>query len=151
MPPNCAPARPSRVLVADDDDAMCALVCDALSDEGYEVLTEADLQGGQVGRLLDGGAGGLGVDLVVTDYRMPGMDGLEVLAVARRGDNPVPVILVSAFADADLREAAQGLGVSAVLAKPFALSALIDAVRDALLPVEGAPTGAPADPSGVRH
>ena len=70
-------------------------------------------------------------DLVVTDYRMPLVDGLELLAAVRRGRRQIPVILVSACADASLLQLAASLGAAVVLAKPFSLTALIAAVRAA--------------------
>lgn len=60
------------------------------------------------------------VDLVVTDYKMPGMDGIEFIRAFRSspGFSRVPVVMVSADDDGDLREAARAAGVNEFLVKP---------------------------------
>lgn len=106
-----------RVLVAEDDRAMRALVCLALRRAGLEVIeaTDGTAFSAHVDRLASDP-----VDLIVTDVRMPGPSGLEVLEHLRASDTTTPVIVMTAFADDRSRERAQALG-AALLDKPFEL------------------------------
>lgn len=71
-------------------------------------------------------------DLVVTDLRLPGPDGLVVARHARARVPPIPVLLISADDSDRARDAAREIGVSAFLAKPFANAALRQAVEHLL-------------------
>jgi CheY-like chemotaxis protein len=77
-----------------------------------------------------------GPDLVVTDLRLPGVDGLAVARHARARVPPIPVLLVSADDSHETRVAAREIGVSAFLAKPLVNAIFLEAVRRAL--AEGA-------------
>lgn len=121
---------PVEVLVAEDDDDMRRLVVQALCDEGFNVL--AARSGSELlehigNRML--AREGQPLDLIVTDVRMGGVTGLEVLAGLREHDWSTPVILMTAFGDAELHAEAKRLGVVAVLDKPFDLDALRSLVR----------------------
>ena len=121
-----------RVLVADDDEEMRALLATALRDEGYNVVEASDgLE--LLDRLEFAGEDGDWVplyDVVVSDVRMPGVTGLEVLEGMRQVDWSTGVVLISAFADQQVHDDARRLGAMAVLAKPFALQDFLDAIRD---------------------
>ena len=71
-------------------------------------------------------------DLVVTDLRLPGADGLAVARHARARVPPIPVILISADDAAGSREAARATGVGAFLTKPFPNALFLEAVRRVL-------------------
>jgi CheY-like chemotaxis protein len=123
------------VLLAEDDRELRGLIAGMLREDGFLVLEACDgLQ------LLDrieaaiawGGRAHPPISLVISDVRMPGMSGVDVLAILRCAYWKTPVILVSAFADATLRREARELGASAVLAKPFELEELRSAVHTAL-------------------
>lgn len=120
---------PPRVLVAEDDPDMRALVGAALRKEGYEVIELAD-----GARLLFCIVKGVeypehAPDLVVTDLRMPVTSGLRVLEAARELGCDVPFILFTAFGDGDTRAKAEEHGAH-FLNKPFPLEALRAAVAD---------------------
>jgi CheY-like chemotaxis protein len=72
------------------------------------------------------------LDLVVTDLRLPGPDGLVVARHARARVPPIPVILMTAYDSGEARRASSGAGVAGHLVKPFANAAFLDAVRWAL-------------------
>jgi len=72
-----------------------------------------------------------GIDLIVSDVRMPFCSGLDVLKKLRVAHRTTPVILMTAFGDPWLRERVQVLG-GLLLDKPFKLQALRDAVRELL-------------------
>jgi CheY-like chemotaxis protein len=115
-----------RVLVVDDDPAMCALVERALRPAGHKVLPAAN--GEEALRVL--GRGDVG--LVLTDLLMPDMDGIELIRTLAGRAPGLPVVVLSG-ADArgpgNLLKAAEMLGAVAALAKPIApaeLRALVD-------------------------
>lgn len=118
-------ATPFTVLVVDDEkdirDSLAELLDTALPD--IHVRTAAD--GEQGLEVL--GAGD--VDLVITDYRMPRMDGLEMLQEARRLHHDVDSIMLTAYPDPRLAQRAYEVGVALIIAKPFDMDYLIDVVR----------------------
>ncbi len=120
------------VLIADDDEAMRQMLAVSLRSEGFEV---GECQDGTA--LLDRLRQAKGEDsepcLVVTDMRMPGVDGLDVLHWLRRWVPGVPVILITAFGDVRTHQRALELGATRVLDKPFDLRELHDAAVDAIL------------------
>ncbi|MCY1016959.1 response regulator [Pyxidicoccus sp. MSG2] len=123
-----------RILVAEDQAEMRVLLRRALMRRGYEVVDAPDGPH-LVQAIVDGllAPQTLVPDLIVTDVRMPGYSGLEVLARLRREGWTTPVILITAFGDAQLHEEAKQLGASCVLNKPFAMEDLCAAV-EALVP-----------------
>jgi FixJ family two-component response regulator len=101
-----------RVLVADDDDDMRALVAALLHANGFEVL-----------EVRDGEA--------ALDVKMPKFSGLGVLSALRRSAMGLPVILMTALSDASVGTLAKRLGAVAVLRKPFAPEDLLNAMAKA--------------------
>ena len=126
-------AAPRRILLAEDDGAMRAMLCAALSKEGY-VITECP-DGVQLLLHLTpllGSAGPVDFDLIISDIRMPGLTGLEVLeGLASREGSP-PVVLITAFGNRETHEAASQCGVAAMLDKPFEIEDLLAAVSRVL-------------------
>ena len=122
---------PPRLLVIDDEAAVREVLCEFLSVLGYDVEAARD------------GADGLArlarerFDLVVTDLRMPLLDGWDVLESARAITPGMPVIIVTGAAEDEDLERARAHGVR-LLAKPLTLQELKAAVRDALAPNRGA-------------
>lgn len=131
---------PKRVLLAEDDEEMARLLTDTLSQQGYEVVGAAngvelldhveDFRHQVInGRFYD-------VDLIVSDIRMPWMNGLEMLRELRLIDKMTPVILITAFGDERTHAEANRLGAAAVLDKPFELDDFRDAVRSCSMSAE---------------
>jgi two-component system response regulator (stage 0 sporulation protein F) len=122
----------ARVLLADDDDAMRALLARALNRANFEV-TEAR-SGSELFEWL---AADLDktpsrrFDLMISDVRMPGYDGLNVLASLRQLAIETPVILITAFGTAATHAAAAHLGAFALLDKPFDVDDLMTLARSA--------------------
>ncbi|MFH1016894.1 MAG: response regulator [Pseudomonadota bacterium] len=118
--------RPTRVLVAEDDDEMRKLITSSLRKDGYEVwearngmeflsyLSAFDTTISHYTRKEP-------PDLIVTDVRMPGLSGLEVLEGLRQMNWAVPVVLITAFGDEATHAEAERLGVVAIFDKPFDL------------------------------
>ncbi len=123
--PRAGQAEPIRVLVAEDDVEMLELLGRLLVEEGYRVVAARD--GHQaLARIEEGG-----FDLVLSDVRMPGPDGMEVLrrAMARRLHQPV--ILMTAFGSIGSAVEAMRAGAYHYLAKPFNLDELLELLRGA--------------------
>jgi len=109
------------VALAEDDDALRLLLATTLRRAGYRVREFSS--GSQLLRTLAPPA--LCVDLVISDIRMPGASGLEVLAKLHREDKTVPVVLMTAFGDHSTHERALELGAAALIDKPFELDELL--------------------------
>ncbi|HTZ01966.1 MAG TPA: response regulator [Xanthobacteraceae bacterium] len=118
----------ARILIAEDEEALCAMCARALNSVGHEVKTACD--GSDALDLIKREDGRF--DLLLTDIRMPIMDGIALsLAVAR--DYPeLTILLMTGYADQ--RERAHGLDaiVHDVIAKPFSLVQLRATVDEAL-------------------
>jgi DNA-binding response OmpR family regulator len=110
-----------RILVIDDNAAIRELLRFLLEEEGYEVSEAADGAEGLQRYQADP------ADLVITDLKMPGMDGLELLQALRRVV-PTPVLLAIS-GDRDALTQAQGLTPHA-FAKPLPLEQVLAAVRN---------------------
>lgn len=114
------------VLVIEDDDSIRRVIEYGLQDDGYVVLAAAD------------GAAGLDlatrerVDLIVSDVRMPQMDGLELLARLKAMNADQPVVLLTAHGTVDTAVEAMKLGAFDFLTKPFELKHLRQVVAKAL-------------------
>ena len=101
-----------RILIVDDEvNARTALV-ELLRDEGYAVEAAADAFKA-LGKVAD-----FAPDLVVTDLKMPGMDGLQLLAKLREGDPDLPVIVMTAFGEVETAVKAMRSGARDYLSKP---------------------------------
>ena len=111
-----------RILVADDDPTMRAALDEALRSAGYDVTICAD--GEAAMRLLQAG----GVDLVVSDVRMPGIGGMDLL----KRFQGVPFIMISGFATVPEAVEAMKIGAYDFLVKPFSYRELIPLVEHAL-------------------
>jgi two-component system chemotaxis response regulator CheY len=123
-----------RFLVVDDFSTMRRMVRGVLNELGYDNVTEAEDGDSALPILKQGG-----IDFLVTDWNMPGMQGLELLKAVRSDPKlaKLPVLLVTAEAKRDqIVEAAQA-GVSGYVLKPFTAQTLkskiekILATRDA--------------------
>jgi DNA-binding NtrC family response regulator len=114
--PGAAPRRLSvHVLVVDDDETVRASLRDALATAHIRVSVAASGQEALDSMALDP------VDLVLTDVRMPGVDGLELLRRVQSGAAGADVILMSAYDDATASIVAAREGARATLAKPLDL------------------------------
>jgi two-component system response regulator (stage 0 sporulation protein F) len=115
-----------RVLLAEDDHELRWLIANALRNQGFEVLEVGDGLAliDRVGSSLLDTLELDAIDLIVSDVRMPGWSGLEVLAGLNSAGCHTPVILITAFGDPEIHAAGKRLGAAAVLNKPFDLNEL---------------------------
>jgi two-component system nitrogen regulation response regulator GlnG len=114
-----------QILVVDDEETVRWAVQKALEREGHTVLHAADGPGGAAA------AEAPGVDLVLLDVRLPGMDGLEVLARLRRNCPELPVIMMTAHGTMQVAVEAMKGGAYDYIAKPFDMEELKLLVRKA--------------------
>ncbi len=124
-------ARRARIIVAEDNDEMRRLLAITLAKDGREVVTVStgdDLASLLATLVRDESP----PDLVVSDLRMPGLDGLAVLRMLRSQGVFTPVIIITAFGSRELHDEARELGAAATLDKPFDMGVLRDAVREVL-------------------
>ena len=115
---------PGRILVVEDEDKLRRVVELQLRSAGFEV--------DQASTAEQGLALSERADLVITDLRLPGMDGLELLAALRRQSSQVPVIVVTAFGTVEKAVEAMKAGAADFLLKPFSLDHLMAVVEKAL-------------------
>jgi CheY-like chemotaxis protein len=118
------------VLVAEDDLEMRRMLAAVLRASGYRVI-EARNGMELLDLLVDylPPRPGWRVDLIISDVRMPGLTGMEVLEGMRLEPGFPPMILITAFGDQDTHRAAERFGVIAMLDKPFSLEDLVELVE----------------------
>jgi len=118
----------NKVLIADDEIHIIHVVAIKLRNNGYDVISASN------------GAEAYDVacaehpDIVVTDYQMPLMTGVEMIEKLRANEatRDVPVILLTARSFAISQEQQESLGVSACLSKPFSPKELLKSIQDIL-------------------
>jgi CheY-like chemotaxis protein len=106
---------PGRILVIDDDKSARLLLERVLSRAGHTVT------------LVDNGEQGLQLlsqhqyDLIITDKNLPGLDGLEVLRLARQAHPKLQAIVITGFPTPETKSSARDLGVFSYVTKPFGI------------------------------
>ena len=114
------------ILIVDDEPNYQIVLAELLKDEGYEVFT------------ADSGLAGLPIvystdlDLVLSDMKMPGMDGIQFLAKIKEFNKELPVILITAYAEVEKAVEAMRLGAFTYLAKPFSNQQLLASTTKAI-------------------
>jgi two-component system, cell cycle response regulator CpdR len=118
----------ARILIAEDEESLRTLVARALTSQGHEVKTAGD--GKAALDLLMGEQGRF--DLLLTDVRMPVMDGIALALNAARERPELAILLMTGYADQ--RERAHDIDplIHDVIAKPFSVVELRAAVQEAL-------------------
>ncbi|MEE4378304.1 MAG: sigma-54 dependent transcriptional regulator [Candidatus Competibacteraceae bacterium] len=124
------PAGQHAILVIDDEEPMCRMMEAIMTDQGYAVTfftrsTEA-VAAFEPGRY----------QVVITDVKMPGMDGLEVLQRLKTKEPALPVIVITAHATVEVSIQALRKGAYDMLIKPFEPEELLSRVRNALRQTE---------------
>src|SRR5881394_1582279 len=118
----------ARILIADDEESMRQLVARAIAMDGHETATAQD--GAEALEMLVRSNGQF--DLLLTDIKMPVMDGIALALAAARDFPRLTILLMTGFADQ--RERASNLNAIAhdVITKPFSVADIRTAVADAL-------------------
>ena len=118
----------AKILIAEDDEVVREMVVRALTEDGHELTAAAD--GAEALEALNRQSGKF--DLLLSDVKMPVMDGIALALAAGRDHPDVPIMLMTGYADQ--RERAHGLNILIhdVITKPFTLAAICGAVNEAL-------------------
>src|SRR6476646_10656100 len=114
----------TRILVVDDEEKLRRVIELQLATAGFEVDKAGSAE--EALKLVDR------ADLVLTDLKLPGMDGLELLAAIRRQNMRSPVIVMTAFGSVEVAVEAMKSGAVDFLLKPFSLDHLMAVVHKAL-------------------
>jgi excisionase family DNA binding protein len=115
-----------RILVVDDEQAVRDLLAKTLTMADYDVDAAPD-GASAIDRLR-----AVEYDLLITDLKMPGMDGLSVIREARRTAPDLPVIIITGYSTEASAIEAINLGVAGYLTKPFRLPRILAATARAL-------------------
>ncbi len=119
------PQKPS-ILIVEDEAKMRRLLELQLADEGFRAVTAPDAESGL--QLLQKDQ----FDLVVTDFKLPGMTGLEFLQAVKRANAAIPVIIMTAYGTVESAVEAMKIGASDYVLKPFSLAELVLIIRKEL-------------------
>ncbi len=113
-----------RTMILEDDEEMRSLLKDFFEEEGFEV---ASVSNGvdALGKLSEDH-----FDLVITDIRMPGLTGLDILPRIRRLKPVTPIIVMTAYGSDDVRRRSLERGATTYLEKPIRLSKLRTLIRE---------------------
>jgi DNA-binding NtrC family response regulator len=117
---------PVHIVVVDDDDMVRGLVRNVLSREGYQVTAVSD--GEAAIHLIKSTP----VHLVITDWRLLGEDGIEILERVRRLDNTIMGIVMTGYGTIDAAVTAMKTGAFDFILKPLEIAVLLNAVTKAL-------------------
>jgi CheY-like chemotaxis protein len=117
----------ARILVAEDEETLRNLVVRALAQDGHEVVAASD--GAEALELLTRDQGRF--DLLLSDIRMPLMDGVTLARAAARDNPDLVILLMTAYADQRQR-AGVDARIHDVITKPFTLAEIKVAVNEAL-------------------
>lgn len=116
-----ATAKPSRLLVVEDDESLAGYLKERLEMDGYQVVCSVD-------GTMSSAAGSM-FDLVLLDLNLPGADGVEVLKRVRMSDRLLPILVLTGRSHLEDRVNALDLGADDYLAKPFEYGELAARVR----------------------
>jgi DNA-binding response OmpR family regulator len=123
------------ILLAEDDKEMRSLLALMLRKEGYQVCECRD--GLSLLDMLSSfflpGEEHENFDLIISDIRMPGVTGMEILMGSNELDNFPPIVLITAFGDKETHVKAERLGAAALFDKPFDIDEMLKTVRAILL------------------
>jgi len=115
-----------RILVVDDEQSMRDTLDIMLSKEGFDVVTEPDAKSAL--NVFDGD----GCDLVLTDLKMPGMDGIGLIEKLQERNSGIPIIIMTAYATKEEAIRALNLGASFFIEKPFKKTELLNFINRCL-------------------
>ena len=115
-----------KILVVDDDLEMCAVLSDVLQAEGFFVLTTNEsIEASKILKKEE-------FDVIITDLKMKGLKGLDLLAEAKRVAPLTPVIIITAFGTIESAIKAMKMGAYDYVTKPFQTDELVLTVKKAL-------------------
>lgn len=114
----------NRILVVDDEQNMCVVLKMLFQDEGYSVITSTD--GNKVIQMLESGEV---IDLIISDLKMPDVDGMMLLDYLRETDRDIPVVLITAYGTIPDAVEAMKKGAVDFITKPFNTDLILHKVK----------------------
>ncbi len=118
---------PERILVVDDEPNMLRLLKTILMDKsGYLVFTTNNPL--EVRKLLQEER----YDLVITDLKMPLVDGIDLIDIIKKVDAHLPIIIITAYGTSDIAEEAVRKGAYGFITKPFRKETILITIKRAL-------------------
>lgn len=121
-----------KILVVDDYPQARSMYEEFLESKGFSVITAST--GEEALSFLKGGS----FDLVILDYRLPDMDGVQVLRILRKNSKEIPVIMITSNNLKDTIEQAVTEGISSYLLKPVQMNLLLERIQQAVKKESGA-------------
>ena len=114
-----------QILIVDDSESIREVLAFSLSNAGYQVLTASD--GKDALRFFDGRS----IDLLLTDFHMPGMNGLELIVKVRQIENYkfLPILVLTTENQLEMIRQARDSGATGWLMKPFNTQKLLQTLR----------------------
>lgn len=122
---------PKHVLVVDDEACMRLLLSEGLRRAGFHVTTANGVRDA-LSILTNSVDASAPVDLLLTDFSMPGLTGLELIDALKREGKEMPCVLMSGERGGFLAFEALSRGCAAFIEKPFRLPVLVEYIREAL-------------------
>ncbi len=112
----------NRILLVDDEETIRYVLREALIGEGYDVdIAHSAFQAIECFKLAP-------YDLIITDIKMHGMDGLQLIREVRKGDSLLNIIIITAYGSLETVKEAAKLGVIEMISKPFKIQEIKDAI-----------------------
>ena len=119
-------SKTSFILIVDDDRNVCRVLGDLLERTGFHVLTAYDVETALP--IIEG----QDLEVIITDLKMPGKSGMDLLSLSRERKPAVPVIMISAFGNVEAAVSAIKKGAHDFITKPFDEDELLNVVKKAL-------------------
>ncbi|MBD3166994.1 response regulator [bacterium] len=118
----------SKILLVDDEEDVRIIASQMLKAMGYSVQTASDGFEGLEQFKVDPTS----FSVILLDYSMPGMDGIETMKELRKLRDDVPILFSTGFSDDQTMQEMEAMHVDGVVQKPFMISELIDAIKKVL-------------------
>ena len=116
-----------KILIVEDDAIVVQSCVRILEIEGIETHVASTVEMGE--KLLSKGEPSAAFDLILTDVKMPGQDGFEMIRRARKIQPEIPIIMMTGYLTTKTMEKGRRYGADNYIAKPFTPDELVDAVR----------------------
>ena len=118
----------SNVLIADDDRTIANLIREIVERRGSNALVAYD--GEQALKIFEN----VKVDLIITDLKMPNLDGMSLIKMVRQKFSDIPIIIITGYGSDETYALAQSYGIAGFLSKPCSVVDISRAIEQALQP-----------------
>ncbi len=119
----------ARILVADDEESVCTSIRELMKDTGVEVAIATDGTAA-LESALSAQKTGRGFDVILLDWKMPGLDGVETARLIREQiGHDVPILVLTSYDWSDIEDEARSAGINAFMPKPFFVSTFWQTIK----------------------